>query len=617
MLTGFNIPGKEFMDENKEYAGDRVADTPPGCDDDPDFAVFYPSASSIAGCLDNDPNTPCRNGCFDADPNTLCEHGCSFDFSNCTYTGTYRDYNYDPIQDPNNILARNHMSYTGACRQEFTPGQIARADQIFNFYWKDYYEPLACGSLEDKVEIEDTPTGLGRVFIKVFNQPSGANFTRTVTNPQGEYYGQLADYVQPNDVTADVKMLGSEPDFGFTKQEWKASVSTFDLLKIKEFLLGNFDLSGYRQIAADANRSGSVTTFDMVELRKLILDIIDKLPNYDQPWVFIPEWVTLVSPTGNNLHPDFDGLDGDDNPFDMTANGVNLIGAPYINSDWPFKMRKGWSKNGFDAVKLGNVFGPYPTSLQSDDCLEEDIVLVMPNASLPTNQEFELVLSGHNFTNVAAFQLGLTAAKDDFEFISAESTVLEDFGTEISVGGLNIEGKEGLKTLWLSPSVTPKSVANGTNLMKFRLRTKNAIPNLQDAIELDKTEFKNGFWTIIGDCLDNISIQATINLLGGERSAESANESTNESTIAVSDKLICVPNPANDAVRVVYDTDRDFSGIIHFYDMKGSLLLAKNHEFQAGRNMVEVTEISEFPKGVINITVKGDRFNHVARLVKL
>ncbi|MBK8567790.1 MAG: hypothetical protein IPN76_31845 [Saprospiraceae bacterium] len=50
MLTGFNIPGKEFKDENKEYAGDRVADTPPGCDDDPDFAVYYPSASSIAGC---------------------------------------------------------------------------------------------------------------------------------------------------------------------------------------------------------------------------------------------------------------------------------------------------------------------------------------------------------------------------------------------------------------------------------------------------------------------------------------------------------------------------------------------------------------------------------------
>ncbi|MBK8567792.1 MAG: hypothetical protein IPN76_31855 [Saprospiraceae bacterium] len=335
--------------------------------------------------------------------------------------------------------------------------------------------------------------------------------------------------------------------------------------------------------------------------------------HYDHLYDFIPV-VTLSFPTGNNFTPDFDGLNlGDDNAFDIMANGEHLVGAPYINSNWPLTMRKGWSKNGFDAVKIGNVFGPYPTTLQSDDCLEEEIVLVMPNASLPTNQEFELVLSGHNFTNVAAFQLGFTAAKDDFEFISAESTVLEDFGTEISVGGLNIEGKEGLKTLWLSPTVTPKSVANGTNLMKFRLRTKNAIPNLQDAIELDKTKFKNGFWTIIGDCLDNISIQASINLLGGERGSEAVNEST----IAVSDKLICLPNPANDAVRVVYDTDRDFSGNIHFYDMKGSLLLAKTHEFQAGRNIVEVTEISGFPKGVINVTVKGDRFNHVARLVKL
>ncbi|MBK8567791.1 MAG: hypothetical protein IPN76_31850 [Saprospiraceae bacterium] len=92
--------------------------------------------------------------------------------------------------------------------------------------------------MEDKVEIEDTPTGLDRVFIKIFNQPSGDNFTRTVTNPQGEFYGQLENFVQPNDVTADVKMLGSEPDFGFTPQEWRTSVNTLDLLYIQRFILG-------------------------------------------------------------------------------------------------------------------------------------------------------------------------------------------------------------------------------------------------------------------------------------------------------------------------------------------------------------------------------------------
>jgi hypothetical protein len=137
MIDGYGIPGKDFPDENHEQGGDRVPDTPPGCDDGA-WGGFFPSSATIAGCWDNDPATPCANGCLDNNPATPCENGCSYDYNNCTYTGNYRDYNFDLIQDPNNVLAKNFMSYTGACRQEFTPGQRNRADQIFNFYLHDY-----------------------------------------------------------------------------------------------------------------------------------------------------------------------------------------------------------------------------------------------------------------------------------------------------------------------------------------------------------------------------------------------------------------------------------------------------------------------------------------------
>ncbi|MBK8562358.1 MAG: hypothetical protein IPN76_03190 [Saprospiraceae bacterium] len=52
--------------------GDLLMDTPAGCNPDPDFDDAWP--------------------------------GCQFNTSNCTYTGTYLDYNGMQINDPTNIL---------------------------------------------------------------------------------------------------------------------------------------------------------------------------------------------------------------------------------------------------------------------------------------------------------------------------------------------------------------------------------------------------------------------------------------------------------------------------------------------------------------------------------
>jgi hypothetical protein len=55
--------------------------------------------------------------------------------------------------------------------------------------------------------------------------------------------------------------------------------------------------SPYKMIAADANKSGSITTFDIVELRKLILGIYTELPN-NTSWRFVDK--AFVFPNANN-----------------------------------------------------------------------------------------------------------------------------------------------------------------------------------------------------------------------------------------------------------------------------------------------------------------------------
>jgi hypothetical protein len=61
--------------------------------------------------------------------------------------------------------------------------------------------------------------------------------------------------------------------------------------------------SPYKLIAADANRSNSVTTFDIVEFRKLILGIYQTIPN-NTSWRFVDSEQVFTNP----LNPFLDSI---------------------------------------------------------------------------------------------------------------------------------------------------------------------------------------------------------------------------------------------------------------------------------------------------------------------
>ena len=65
-------------------------------------------------------------------------------------------------------------------------------------------------------------------------------------------------------------------------------VSTFDLVLMTKHILGTRKLdSPYKLIAADVNRSGSVSTLDLIQLRKLVLSI-DRSFRNNTSWRFVP-----------------------------------------------------------------------------------------------------------------------------------------------------------------------------------------------------------------------------------------------------------------------------------------------------------------------------------------
>ncbi|MFN0174692.1 MAG: T9SS type A sorting domain-containing protein [Saprospiraceae bacterium] len=102
-------------------------------------------------------------------------------------------------------------------------------------------------------------------------------------------------------------------------------VTTYDLVLISKHILHTEVLdSPFKMIAADANKSGSITTFDIVEIRKLILGIYQVLPN-NKSWRFVdygfsfpnpenpfetafPESISIADAMTNHMHEDFMGV---------------------------------------------------------------------------------------------------------------------------------------------------------------------------------------------------------------------------------------------------------------------------------------------------------------------
>ncbi|MEM1120845.1 MAG: PKD domain-containing protein, partial [Bacteroidota bacterium] len=78
--------------------------------------------------------------------------------------------------------------------------------------------------------------------------------------------------------------------------ELLAGVTTFDLVSILQHILTQNPLdSPYRIIAADIDNSGTVSSLDLVQLQRLILEKIDNFPN-NQPWRFVPSNYTFANP---------------------------------------------------------------------------------------------------------------------------------------------------------------------------------------------------------------------------------------------------------------------------------------------------------------------------------
>jgi len=218
----------------------------------------------------------------------------------------------------------------------------------------------------------------------------------TMTNAAGKYTSDAAFDNVPYYITPR-KM-----------DELTNGVTTLDLVLIQRHVLGFTEFTDpYKIIASDMNGSNSVSSADIVLLRKVVLGIKSELPNGNMPWRFVPEgWIFM-----DETSP----WDYDDNiylePLVDTVNQIN-----------------------FTAVKLGDVNGSFE-SIAANGIVEnrnDDVFSLTAQYSINQN-ELSLSLLTDNEIVADASQLALAydaRAMQPIEVVDQNGDVIdEDFYT--------------------------------------------------------------------------------------------------------------------------------------------------------------------------------------------
>lgn len=187
----------------------------------------------------------------------------------------------------------------------------------------DFDEPIATIAGEIK-------TMSGEPAVQVLMGLSGGIQRGLQTNPDGSYYFERL----PKDLDYTVT-----PTYDV---DYVEGVSTLDIIKISRHIL-NVELfdSPYKWVAADADRSNTVSTLDIIILRKLILRTEDNIATntswrfIDKKHIFpqtgsplsrpIPEAVSINNLAWNHLNTDFVAVKVGDLDGDARLNNIASV----------------------------------------------------------------------------------------------------------------------------------------------------------------------------------------------------------------------------------------------------------------------------------------------------
>ncbi len=323
-------------------------------------------------------------------------------------------------------------------------------------------------------------------------------------------------------------------------------LTTYDLVLISKHILAvePFD-AGWKLTAADANRSNSITTFDIVELRKLILGLVDKLPNGTPSWRFFVDTCTMWG-----------------NPFFGNCPAAYTLPLQAISSFPPYLS--------FNGVKIGDVNGSASNvdTLQGSVESRGDVAsLELPDQLIQAGQILEIPLRAPAGGEWTGLQFSL---KSDPKVLEIEEVV--------SNGALNLETanwakpQSGVLNLSWSEAL-PTAVLPGDALLSLRLKA-HSTGRLSEILKLSNELY------IQPEAYDMSGVNHAIKLTFSPKPTDSATQ--------IAQVFAPIPNPTTGSARLPLRLNAPEKVSLELCDLAGKVLWRSVSTLEPGAHFLEI-----------------------------
>ena len=327
-------------------------------------------------------------------------------------------------------------------------------------------------------------------------------------------------------------------------------ISTFDLIFMRRHILGIQPLSTpYKMIAADVNKSGSITAYDIVILSRLILQI-DTVLSINNSWRFVDASFVFPDPTDPFL-----------TVFPESKSYLDLdqdeLGAEFIG------------------VKVGDVNGnANPAQLDHIDDRSDGIPLVLkiPDKKLEAGKEYSIPVAASEYDALLGYQFTLEFDNQALAYLGIEKGNIIDLD-ENNFGFSHLD-QGFITTNWINRR--NEKLEDGTNLFQLKFRALKTS-ELENLIKINSKK-------IASEAYDSDLKIVDVTL---EYIDNATNEYSNSQTAKLYQNY---PNPFDDNTAIGFDLPESGNCIFTIFNLNGQQISLRIVKAAKGFNKITMNK---------------------------
>jgi hypothetical protein len=412
----------------------------------------------------------------------------------------------------------------------------------------------------------------GGIFTESGEMVEDVNVQINTYDPQ-EYLTSLDGHFEFPDVPMgeDYTVVPSRDD------DVMNGISTLDLLLITKHIIGVQALdSPYKIIAADVDRSGNISTLDLVRLRRLILNIDSTFPNGNTSWRFVPADFEFPNP---------------ENPFEgyfPEIYNINDFEADLMDVE-------------FIAIKVGDVNGSViPTNFGGLDERSNDgnLELMVEDVAFEAGETITVPFSA-SLEDLEGYQFTLNFDSEALEFQYIESTDLEDM-TEANFGLTAVE-RGFITTSW---NTKDNQNSQEEAILFTIVFTSKRASSLHEALFINSIMTKAEAYLEDGSLLD---VSLNVSTINGTVSGENSEFELYQNR----------PNPFDGTTVIGFNLPAAGQASLTVFDLNGRLIYTNEAAFDQGYNEFKIHSNDLNVGGVLYYKLESAGFTATKKMILL